>query len=206
MACEEPTLPAIGPAYDPALPSGEIYRWPLGRTVRVWVDTAASPGATDLRAAATRAIEGWQRELYYRDLDLGIADAITQADIVVRVAQAPRRVGTAGCAPGGAGAAGVTFFCRAGLAAPAQDTALTLPLLANGPGRVKVEIAVDPSQTPAGGLVVLVAHELGHALGIGRHSGNAMDLMHASPGVARPSPRDGETLRWVLRNRADLRL
>jgi predicted Zn-dependent protease len=205
-ACYVPTVPGEAPGYDPALASGELYRWTLGRTVAVYVDPTAQPAGTDLRAATASALDAWRDALHYRELSLTLADDPRTADVVLHVAAAPRVVGTAGCTPPAGEPAGATFFCRARLTAQ-QDTALTLPLLAGGGGRVKVDVLVDPAQTPsAGGLPALVAHELGHALGIGAHSPDASDLMYAAPAAARPSARDAATLRWLLHQDVDLRL
>lgn len=200
LGCVEPTRATEGPGYDPALFGGDIYHWPLARTIRVYVDDDA------LVAPTREALAAWQRVLYYREHTFDLTRDPRIADIVLRSVNVPRRVDLVGCEPPPEGSAGVTFICRAGLAPPAQDTALTFPLLANGPGRVKVEITVDPAQAPAGGVLALVAHELGHALGIGTHSDDEDDLMFAAPTVTRPSARDAATLRWLLRVRPDLRL
>ena len=43
-----------------------------------------------------------------------------------------------------------------------------------------------------------VAHELGHVLGLGAHSGNIADLMFGAPSRLTPSTADVETLLYVL--------
>ena len=205
--CFVPTTPAEAPGYDPALPSGELYRWALGRTVRVYV-VPSDPfdGPDELRDATRAAAEGWSAAMYYRELTVALVYDAQQADVIVRPAGVRTLVGTAGCEPPTGEPAGSTFFCRARLQAPQQDTALTLPLLLTGRGRVKVEVSVDAAQAPAGGLASLVTHELGHALGIGAHSVHPADVMYAVPSASRPSARDASTLRWLLHQYAHLRL
>jgi hypothetical protein len=61
--------------------------------------------------------------------------------------------------------------------------------------RLPVRVYIDPRSEPnAAGLPECLAltttHELGHALGIWRHSGVATDLMFSDPSVPGPSDRD----------------
>jgi predicted Zn-dependent protease len=50
-------------------------------------------------------------------------------------------------------------------------------------------------------LNAVVAHEFGHALGIGGHSPNAQDVMFGAPTVSVPTGRDAQTLQFVLGER-----
>jgi len=52
--------------------------------------------------------------------------------------------------------------------------------------------------------VQLAAHELGHVLGIGGHSPDDEDIMYALALAGRVSAGDAATLRWVLRQEADI--
>jgi len=68
-------------------------------------------------------------------------------------------------------------------------------------------VTVDPSRLLANQtLEALVAHELGHVLGIGSHSGDAEDLMFAAPRVESPSAADARTLRVLLHEPSELGL
>ena len=51
----------------------------------------------------------------------------------------------------------------------------------------------------------VVAHELGHVVGIGGHSPEPSDLMYAAPTVLVPTERDARTLRTVLHLPSELR-
>jgi hypothetical protein len=65
--------------------------------------------------------------------------------------------------------------------------------------RATVVIRLDRGRvTSQSALNAVVAHEFGHALGIGAHSTVATDLMFGLPTVEAPSARDAATLRFVL--------
>lgn len=207
-ACDAPTVPAEGPAYDPIAITGVIYHWPLGRTIAVYVDETQSPAGADLPGVVAEAARLWEDGLYYREFAIALVSNPSAADIVLHFRAAPRIVGTADCAPSDIGA-GYTFFCPA----PGEggeelgDSVLTLPLLSGAPSRVKMDIYVDGARaTTRAQLLSVVAHELGHALGIGSHSDESADLMFTAPTAPRPTARDARTLRYVLHQRAELRL
>ena len=201
-ACSEPAAPRLDPpAYDPTQLSGVLYRWPTGRTVAIYTDPTAVPAGIDLAGATGAAMVAWKNALGGNQFAFRTATSAADADVIVHVSGAPRLVGLAGCAEPPPFAGGVTFFC------PAADSALTLPLTSGGQGRVKVDISINPAATsPANPLGALVAHEIGHAVGIGGHSPQALDVMFGSPAVSAPSARDIATLRWVVRQKIELRL
>lgn len=202
-ACSEPAAPRVDPpAYDPTQLTGVLYRWPTGRTIAIYTDPTAVPDATDLRVATAAAMTAWKLALLGgSQFAFRTATSAADADVIVHVSGAPRLVGLAGCAEPPTFAGGVTFFC------PAADSALTLPLVNGAMGRVKVDISINPAATSAANpLGALVAHELGHAVGIGGHSPDALDVMYGSPAVSVPSARDIATLRWLVRQKIELRL
>lgn len=202
-ACTDAAAPRLDPpAYDPTqLSGGQLYRWPSGTTVAVYVDpTSVGPGV-DLAGAAAAGMSAWKAALGGSEFAFRIATTPLDADVVVHVSAAPRLVGLAGCGEPPSFAGGVTFFC------PARDSALTLPLAGPTPGRVKIDIAINPAATSTTNpLTALVTHELGHAVGIGGHSTNALDVMYVSPSVSTPSSRDITTLRWMVRQPIGIRL
>ncbi|MHB1096549.1 MAG: hypothetical protein ACYC3F_10305 [Gemmatimonadaceae bacterium] len=204
-ACTDAAAPRVDPpAYDPTqLSGGLVYRWPTGTTIAVFVDPTAVGAGVDLAGATSAGMAAWKAALGGSQFAFRSAATAADADVIVHVSAAPRLVGLAGCAEPPPFAGGVTFFC------PARDSALTLPLV-GGPGttgRVKVDIAINPAATNATNtLHALVTHELGHAVGIGGHSTDALDVMFAQPSVSLPSRRDISTLRWLVRQSIDLRL
>jgi predicted Zn-dependent protease len=63
-----------------------------------------------------------------------------------------------------------------------------------------MDVTVDRSAAAdAATFDAIVAHELGHVLGIGAHSPLADDLMFGAPRRPDPSERDARTLRVLLR-------
>ena len=204
-ACGDTPTEVSPPAYDPtSLTGGLIYRWPTGRTIAVYVDPTNAPSADSLRSAVGAATRDWSETVGGSAFGWRIVTSAAAADVIVHVGAAPLLVGTSECGYD-TGGGGYTFFCPSeGLA---TDTALTLPLLAGGPGRVKMDVRVDPARVSGqAGLVSLLTHELGHVLGIGAHSDDRADVMYGAPTAPRPSARDVRTLRFVLAQPADIRL
>ncbi len=203
-ACTDAAAPRVDPpAYDPTqLSGGLVYRWPSGTTIAVFVDPTAVGAGVDLAGATSAGMAAWKAALGGNQFAFRTTATAADADVIVHVSAAPRLVGLAGCAEPPTFAGGVTFFC------PARDSALTLPLVGGpGTGRVKLDIAINPAATNATNtLRALVTHELGHAVGIGGHSPDALDVMFAQPSVSVPSLRDITTLRWLVRQVIDLRL
>lgn len=200
IACAAPTMPAEAPAYDPtALTGGRVYRWPLGRTIAVYVH--AEPAE---RGALARVVEdaaaAWRAALRYRELAVRVVDHVGEADVVVGYRDAAYPVALDLCG-GIAIAAAATILC------PAGDSARTLPRAGGAPGRVKVAVVIERGAVAApSALRAVVTHELGHAFGIGGHSDAADDVMHPEPRASALSARDARTLRYVLHRPADLRL
>lgn len=198
--CDAPTVPGEAPAYDPtSLTAGVLFSWPPGRTVSVYVHAGLVTSEPVLAGAVDRALSSWQDATRYGELRLVRVGDVRAADVVVRWAGVAPLVDEAACGGAIGDGAGFTLFCAAG------DTARTLPLLSGAASRVKVAVVVT---SPATGeaLDALVAHELGHALGVTGHSAEPGDVMHPSPSVARPSARDARTLRYVLHQPVDVRL
>src|SRR6185503_12365831 len=101
-----------------------------------------------------------------------------------------------------------TYFCFAfsDSGGEAKVNATPLPLVGGG-GMATVVIRVDRGRTTSqAGYDALVAHEIGHAIGIGAHSNTNTDLMFALPAVVAPSARDIATLRFILGRAPDITL
>jgi hypothetical protein len=205
-ACDAPVIAPESPGYDPRLPLNNadvIYHWPLGHTITVYAHTAGAPAGFDLPAAILRANELWNDVLRYREFDVQLVSTPAGADVVFHF-DTDSVVRVTSCAPPASGAAGVTSACP-----NAAGTALDpIPLIAGGGGQVKfdVQISASPVRIPNATVFQrIVAHEFGHVIGIGRHSGNMADLMFGGPSVDLPSAADAQTLRYVLHQPAQLR-
>jgi predicted Zn-dependent protease len=189
------------PAYDPtSLSRGVVARWPDGARIVIYVDTTATHGL-DLAGAVQSATRAWTTAASTATVSFRTTRVVSDADIIVHVAAAPRLVGTAGCPTPPSFASGVTFWC------PASDSARTLPFVDGASSRVKMDVSVNPAVVNAStSLVALVTHELGHAIGLSGHSLDAHDVMFATPTISVPTARDVITVRWLVRQPVGLRL
>jgi hypothetical protein len=189
------------PAYDPtSLSRGVVARWPDGAHIVIYVDTTAARGL-DLAGAVRAATRAWTIAASTAAFSFRDTRVVSDADVIVHVADAPRLVGTAGCPTPPLFASGVTFWC------PAGDSARTLPFVDGAASRVKIDVSVNPAVVNAStSLVTLVTHELGHAIGLSGHSLDAHDVMFATPTISVPSARDVITVRWLVRQAVGLRL
>ena len=197
-ACESPAEPNIIRGYDFTLPvSGDIvYRWPEGSTVRLYADPSGDPErAALLEEAVDYAIGDWSDALGDASVSLVRVEELRAADVVVRWSDVPPPVQADHCAPRVSGSAATTFCPNADLTGlerfPLPD--------ATDPDESSVRMLVTVLAEEAVGLGrvrQLVAHELGHVLGIGRHSPDPNDLMWDGPlGTDRPSAADRATIR-----------
>ena len=200
--CDAPTVPVELPAYEPRLGTNQIFHWPLGKTIHVYVDP--TDGGSALVEPLAQGQRAWRDVVYYREFEFDIVATPAAADVILHTVTAPLLWELPpGCPSSGGGAGGVTYFCSN----DTGDEVVILPLIASGPGHVKMDVTIDPSRaTGPYTLRSLVTHELGHVLGIGTHSPNVDDLMTTAPVAVRPTARDASTLRYLLHQTADLRL
>ena len=198
--CDAPTAARPGFAYDPTiLTNGVVYRWPSGSTVRIFLEP--DPGGNgSLDAAVTLAIDAWNRIPEFREFTLEKANSIATANIVIydRAVANPLSPGSCFFDPRGSG---FTYFCL-----PPGNTGVAerLATASGGESSATVLISVDRGRlSSTAAYESVVAHEIGHAVGIGAHSDEPTDLMFGAPTVKAPSSRDGQTLRYVLGLAAD---
>jgi len=201
VACDSPTVVRPEFAYDPtSLTGGLLYRWTTGARVRVFVEPMAAAGV-DLAAAVQRATIAWNAVPQAREFTLEVVANRDAADVIVYDRSLPQPVVTGSCPFNPSGAAGYTYFCplngRAERLRPVGSTVLTTAIV------IRVDMTTTAAQAA---LDALVAHELGHAVGIGGHSPETSDVMYTRPSVRSPSDRDRATLRNVLGRAADITL
>lgn len=198
-ACDNPTVVRPDFAYDPTeLTGGQLYRWSTGARVRVFVEPMAA-GSVDLAGAVQRAVASWNAVPQEREFSLEVVANRDVADVIVYDRSVAQPVITGSCPFTPSGAAGYTYFCpvngRAERLRPVASTALTAAIV----------IRVDMTTTATQALLdALVAHEMGHAVGIGGHSPQTTDVMYTRPSVSAPTDRDRATLRNVLGRAADV--
>lgn len=165
--------------------------------IRIWVqDTAGLP--EDIRNAVTV----WQGVLIFGELAVQYVSDSTQAQIIVRGSDplppptAPR------------GVTAIRFH-----SAPAACEGGT-DIYVSAPDHTKlwtpIRVYVLPKyllteQTTQDCLARVSIHELGHALGLFRHSPNTEDIMYTFPSVDGPSEVDAATLQFLYHQTPDLR-
>lgn len=179
-ACEGPTVPPNTTAdiYDFRLMTTPpaVIRWPSGTRVRVYVAGAAGTREDLLSASLASGAAEWNRHALFGEYELVRATSIRAADVVLRWSDELSPVDLSDCPPELASA--VTTFCLSE-DDPSRLHVFPIAADAESPGSVRFVITVLGTQSDNPDLALLVLHELGHVLGIGRHSLDSRDLMAA---------------------------
>jgi hypothetical protein len=170
------------------------FHWPRSALpVRVWVeDTVGLPADFD------RAITVWKSVFLYREFDAQRVSDSIGADVIVR---------------GGALSGSQLSSLRLSSALrPECSGATDLDISDDHTEfRTPVRIFIAPLASPddpglSECLALTSIHELGHAIGIFRHSPNATDIMFADPVVPLPSALDRGTAEVLYHVPSTLRL
>jgi len=206
-ACDSPSVPErlLTDVYDYRLRTNglQVLRWPIGTTVRVYVTADADPARTSaLESAFENGANGWNAAALYGEVRLERTTNLSDADAVLLFSSTLPPVETSNCSPGGGSAA--TTLC---LDPQDQSRLAVFPLRNGGGGNVKFLVtirSVNPLDVEA--VRRLVAHELGHVLGIAQHSSRQTDLMFPETNLTRaePSPADRATLHVLYHSRPDI--
>lgn len=184
LSCSEATAPSRVPVYEWRLVVDTdtlSFHWPAGSLpVRIWVEDSL-----DMPVHIQEGIATWRAAFLYGEYDAVVVSDSSAADVIVRVTNPPAKaLATVGrlytMFPGCEGATDV-------------DTASTRFEL-----QLPVRIYLTPRSDPA--LVdlsdcfrVTATHELGHSLGLFRHTGDPVDMMYAQPEAEVLSARDVNT-------------
>ena len=163
------------------------FHWPADRLpVRIWVEQ------TDpLPADVARAITVWRDQFLYGEWDATVVSDSATADVVITSDAPPAlllwatRLESA-MVPQCAGATDVNVSD--------DHTQLRLPI------RIFINALSPPGTSGLDACLALtVVHEVGHSLGIFRHSSNPADIMYFDPAVELPSERDRTTAEILYR-------
>ena len=168
------------------------FHWPASALpVKIWAEDAA-----ELPANVPAAIAAWRGAFLYGEFDATVVDDSATADVIVR----------SGAAPGVQFArtrlhSALAIECSGATDLDISDdhTQLRLPI------RVYVDTRSAPGPALSSCLALTTTHELGHALGIWRHSPSSTDLMYADPGVPGPDERDLNTAELLYHAPANVR-
>lgn len=207
-ACEGPTVPPklIDDIYDFRLATTppSVLRWPSGTRVRVHVASAAGTREEVLASAFENAAAEWNRHAFYGEYELVRASSVVDADVLVRWSDEPAPVDFAQCTP--LVSIAVTTFCLDDDDPTRLEPFPLLPPNAAVASDIRIVISILGTQVSQPDRVArLVAHEVGHALGMARHSLNAQDLMSAGePTRATLSARDVATIQTLYHTQPEI--
>lgn len=203
-ACDAPTIAPRTDLYD-VTSSGfadVIVRWPVSSTIRVHaVDDDAASGL--LPSALARGASGWNAAILFGEYRLVAVEEPGEADVLLAWSDATLPIDTSDCSPQLGGTA-VTTFCLddAGTGLAAYPL---LPGVEPGPGTVRMVVLISAGLRQNTTRVRrIVAHELGHVLGILTHSSRASDLMFADPQTEVPARRDRAAVQVLYHTPADI--
>jgi predicted Zn-dependent protease len=184
-----------------------VFHWPAGKNIKVYINAPADAAlAATLTGAFEHGAEQWNAYAMYGEYRLTRTTSIEDADVLLTMSNDVSPVNTDGCPP--ILTSGSTTFCL-------QDpTAATLHLAGyplappadTSARNVKMLVTILTSQAGVAGRInILVAHELGHVLGIGRHSPDPGDLMAAGvPVRSTLSRRDIATVQVLYHTVPDI--
>lgn len=196
--CETPTYPRAGFGYEfrLVLPAEEgsdslVFHWDPGRTVRVFIPEPEVGERPSLREAFVRAAGLWNRAAVFAEVRLEETPDLAGADVVLRWLDTPSPViPPSRCGGPVIGGAAATVGCVARVVPDEPVPACVDP---RGPpvrlqrwtraddrecSRVRLEVTLSTRSVDAPERVRrLVAHEMGHVVGIMNHSQESGDLM-----------------------------
>ena len=184
LACSDIATPARDEPYEWRLVVGLdtlSFHWPREMLpVRVWVEDSL-----DMPAHVEHGVGIWRDAFLYGEYDAVLVPDSAGADVLVRVMPPPPKA--------------VATAVRARTAFPGCEGATDIDTAATRfqlqlPVRMYVYPKFDPASVDLSECFEITAtHEVGHSLGIFRHTGDPMDVMYGDPVATTLSDRDRQT-------------
>jgi hypothetical protein len=180
VACADPTIPDRQDRYAFDDGFGEVFRWPADRLpVRYFADTRGP-----MAALVARALGVWEEQFLYGEFTGVLVSDSASADVIVRW--------------GGTVPSDVPPDTGAPVTSCSGVTMLAIDSASNS---IEDQIIVTANNllvpVSAGQMIAcyrrVIAHEVGHSLGLFQHSAQLDDLMAGQPLVERPGRRDRVT-------------
>ncbi|HLS47764.1 MAG TPA: hypothetical protein VK012_04550 [Gemmatimonadales bacterium] len=179
LSCGEIGAPTRADIYEwrrISTPDTFAFHWPReSLPVKIWVQNIH-----DLPIHTQVAIDGWKEAFLYREFDAEIVGDSNVADVVVR--------STFPLGPTVLLARVDACEGYTDLALDEETGVLTLPIRIYAVPRYDPDL---PESRECFGIVMY--HEIGHALGIFRHSPDPADIMYFNPTTTAPTRRDRQT-------------
>jgi predicted Zn-dependent protease len=184
LSCADSTAPTHTPLYEWRLvveTDTLSFHWPTSMLpVRIWVQDSL-----DMPAHIQDAIATWRAAFLYGEYDAVLVSDSSTADVVVRVGPLPvKAMATVGRLR--------TMFpgCEGETDVDTAATRFQLQL----PVRMTIHPKYDPAQSDLTEcFAITTTHELGHSLGLFRHTSDTLDIMYAQPQATGLSVRDINT-------------
>lgn len=211
-ACESAFEPGPELGYEFSLPAETetVYRWTTGSTIRVHVTGGVGERGELLTDAFEEAARDWETALGEGQVRFQREATVEASDVVLRWSDVVSPVETDGCEPRVTGRA-TTTFCwtpdrRRVKAYLPRGGGSDLRIVGTPLEGVRMIVTVHSDEARELPRVrQLVAHELGHVLGIGRHSFDPADLMWGGTlDATRPTPADRATVRRLYETVPDV--
>lgn len=199
-ACDSPVMVADDRGYSLVGGIPFSYHWAPGHEIAIFVDQRGEPAGVDLEAAVRRGIAAWEAVGLLGEVQLTVVTNVGEADVIVHHPDAPSliTIDTEVCDPPVDIGGGRTYACVVDNGVNGLIPQI-LQLNDGSGGHVKMDVRVNLGAISEPQFFdAIVAHELGHVLGIGLHSANNQDLMFGTPRVFVPSNDDAAALRHVL--------
>jgi len=192
-ACNDPAIPSrlgVNPFADTVIIAADttvtLFRWPATRLpVRFWADPRGN-----MRFLVERAVAVWQYQFLYGELRGVVVSDSTAADVLVRWRDSVPPDVPPDTIPAPNSCGGITTFDY-------DSSGLALA----GPVHISLTVLTGGSPASPGQLQACMRrvsiHELGHSLGLLRHSLFDGDIMYGSPIADYPSVYDRRTVEML---------